>query len=71
MNQAEAETKVCPLTLARDTAPGKCVGSACMAWCVTGKEYTGRDVVVKLPGGGGRIEMETRDTGECGMVPSQ
>lgn len=68
MTEAEASTKACPLTLG-SASPGKCIGSACMAWRVTGSEYTGRDVMVKTLDGGGRIVKETEPAGECGMVP--
>lgn len=54
------------------TEASTCIGSSCGWWVKTGErvEYTGCDIGVKLPGGGGRVEKETRtiNMGRCGIA---
>jgi hypothetical protein len=66
LTETEAKNKCCPIK------PTNCVGSACMAWRKAGERitFTGQEIMVRQPGGGGRIERErvVEDEGECGFV---
>ena len=54
---------------AEDRANGSnCLGSGCVMWRVTGARYTGREVAVRTPDGGGRIERETEPEGTCALA---
>jgi hypothetical protein len=57
----------------RVSAQSNCLARGCMAWRKVDERitYTGQDVMVREPGGGGRIEKERRviDVGVCGAAP--